>query len=126
VVGQVCFAMVALAGAGLFIRSMDQVEKTNPGFEAHNLFTLNFDIGPQHFTPERGREFLRTVIDRAQSVPGVHSATTASNRPLAGGLLATLLKEGMEDSSQGYWGWKMLYRHPSSTRCEFQFWKAVG
>ncbi len=104
VVGQVSLAMVALAGAGLFIRSMSQVEKTDPGFESHNLFTLNFDIGPEHFTPERGREFLHTVIDRAQSVPGVHSATTASNRPLTGGLLVTLLSQGMEDPNQGYLG----------------------
>jgi putative ABC transport system permease protein len=96
VVGQVALAMVALASAGLFIRSMDQVRKTNPGFEAHNLLTFNFDIGPQHFTPERGREYLRSILERATSAPGVHSAALTTNRPLAGGLLATLLKQGQE------------------------------
>ncbi|HEY1336301.1 MAG TPA: FtsX-like permease family protein, partial [Bryobacteraceae bacterium] len=102
VIGQVALALVALAGAGLFIRSMDHVQKTNPGFEAHNLFAFNFDIGPQRFTPERGREFLRSMLGRAAAVPGVHTAALSLNRPLNGGLLATMLKEGDEtDPNRG-------------------------
>ena len=101
VVGQVSLAMVALGSAGLFIRSMDHVEKTDPGFETRHLFTFNFDIGVQRFTPERGREFPRSMLERARSVPGVHSAAVAANRPLAGGLLATVVKEGEEDPNQG-------------------------
>jgi predicted permease len=101
VIGQVSLAMVALAGAGLFIRSMERSEQTNLGFEAHNLLTFNFDIGPRHFTAERGREYLRSVLDRVNRVPGVQSAAVAANRPLAGGLLATILKEGDEDPSRG-------------------------
>ncbi len=102
VVGQVALAMVALAGAGLFIRSMDHAQKTNPGFESRNLFAFNFDIGAQRFTPERGREFLHTLLDRAASVPGVHSAALTANRPLVGGgLLGTLLKEGENDPNRG-------------------------
>ncbi len=102
VVGQVALALVALAGAGLFIRSMDHAEKTNPGFETNNLFAFNFDIGPQRFMPERGREFLRSILDRAAQAPGVHSAALAANRPLAGGgLLGTLLKEGEDDPNRG-------------------------
>lgn len=101
VVGQVSLAMVALAGAGLFIRSMDHLAKTNPGFEAHNLFTFNFDIGSQRFTPERGREFLRTAEEVAKSVPGVHSVTVASKRPLGGALLGTMVKQGDEDPNRG-------------------------
>ncbi len=102
VVGQVSLAMIALAGAGLFIHSMDHAQKTNPGFEAHNLLTFNFDIGSRRFTPERGREFLRTVLDHANNVPGVQSAALTANRPLGGGgLLGTLLKEGEEDPNRG-------------------------
>ena len=102
VVGQVALAMVALAGAGLFIRSMDHAEKTNPGFEAHNLFTFNFDLGSQRFAPDRGREFLRSMLARATNVPGIHSAALTASRPFAGGgLLGTLLKEGEDDPNRG-------------------------
>ncbi|HEY1240626.1 MAG TPA: ABC transporter permease [Bryobacteraceae bacterium] len=101
VVGQVSLALVALAAAGLFIRSMDRVEKTDPGFEVHNLFAFNFDIGAQRFTPARGREFLRAVMDRAAHVPGVHSVALTTNRPVGGGgILGTVLKEGETDPNQ--------------------------
>ncbi|HLK46837.1 MAG TPA: ABC transporter permease [Bryobacteraceae bacterium] len=102
VIGQVALAMIALAGAGLFVRSMDHAEKTNPGFEARNLFTFNFDIGARRFTPENGREFLRAIVERATNVPGVHSAALTASRPLtAGGLLGTVLKEGEDDPNRG-------------------------
>jgi putative ABC transport system permease protein len=94
VVAEVTLSLVALTAAGLLIRSMQRVEQINPGFETKNLFVFNFDIGPQHLPAEKALEFLRTAIGRAASAPGVHSAAIASNRPLGGGLLATLLPEG--------------------------------
>jgi putative ABC transport system permease protein len=96
VMGEVALSIIALAAAGLLIRSMDRVQKINPGFETHNLFVFDFDTNPQHFMPERGKEFMRTVLDRAKSVPGVQAAALATNRPLAGGLLGTILAEGQE------------------------------
>ena len=96
VMGEVALALVALAGAGLLIRSMDHVQKINPGFETHNLFSVNFDISPQRYTAERGLQFYDTVLAKARSVPGVHAATISSSRPMAGGILATLLAEGHE------------------------------
>src|SRR5579871_603470 len=96
VIGEVSLALISLTGAGLLIRSMDAVQKINPGFETHNLFVFNFDIGPQHLSPEKGLEFLRATLDRAKSVPGVHSAALANSRPLTGGILATVLAEGQE------------------------------
>jgi putative ABC transport system permease protein len=96
VIGEVSLALISLTGAGLLIRSMDAVQKINPGFETQKLFVFNFDIGPQHFNPEKGLEFLRTAMDRARAVPGVHSVALANNRPMTGGLLATILAEGQE------------------------------
>jgi predicted permease len=94
VVCEVSLALISLTGAGLLIRSMDAVQKINPGFETRNLFVFNFDIGPQHFSQEKGLEFMRTALERAKAVPGVHSAALANTQPLGGGLLATVLAEG--------------------------------
>ena len=96
VVGEVSLALIALTAAGLLVRSMDGVEKIDPGFETHNLAVFDFDIGAQHYAPERGREFFRSVLAQARMVPGVVSAALSSDRPLGGGLLATLLAEGQE------------------------------
>jgi predicted permease len=96
VTGEVALALIALSGAGLLIRSMQQVQKINPGFETHNLFAFNFDIGPQHYPPERGLQFMHDVMRNAAGVPGVHSAALSTNPPIGGGLLATLTAEGQE------------------------------
>jgi len=96
VVGEITLALVALAGAGLLIRSMDRVQKINPGIETQNLFVFDFDIGSQYYNPERGRQFQRAVLDKATGVPGVHSVALATNRPLNGGLLGTIVAEGRE------------------------------
>ncbi len=96
VVSEVALALVALVGAGLFIRSMQQVQKTDPGFESKNLFTFNFDLTSRHYPPERVRQFFRTVLDRTQETPGVKSAAVSSNPPLGGGVLLTTFAEGQE------------------------------
>lgn len=96
VVGEVSLALIALAAAGLLVRSMDGLEKINPGFETANLFVFDFDIGARHYSPERGHAFYRAVLDQAHGVRGVAAVSLSTNRPLGGGLLATLLAEGQE------------------------------
>lgn len=97
VVGEVSLALVALAGAGLFIRSMDRVQKIDPGFETRNLFQFSFDIAPQLYTPEKGREFFRSVLSKATETPGVRAAALASATPLGnGGILSTVFAEGQD------------------------------
>ncbi len=98
VVSEVALSLVALVGAGLFIRSMQAVQKADPGFESKNLFTFNFDLTPRHYTPERVRQFFRTVLDRTLETPGVKSAAVASNAPLGGGVLLTTFAEGQESN----------------------------
>ncbi|HMD48836.1 MAG TPA: ABC transporter permease [Bryobacteraceae bacterium] len=96
VVSEVALAMVALVGAGLFIRSMQAVQKTDPGFESRNLFTFGLDLTPRHYSPDRMREFFRTVLSRTTETPGVQNAALASNAPLGGGVLMTTFTEGQE------------------------------
>ncbi len=96
VVSEVALALVALIGSGLFIRSMNQAQRIDPGFESHNLASFDFDITPRGYTPERARQFLRTVLERARSTPGVASAALADSLPLNGGLLATTFPEGQD------------------------------
>lgn len=96
VIGEISLALVALAGAGLFIRSMDRVQHIDPGFQTRNLFEFSFDIAPQHYTPEKGREFFRSVLTKTKETPGVRGATLASAAPLGGGILRTVVAEGQD------------------------------
>ncbi len=103
VVTEIALALVALVGAGLFVRSMHNAERIDPGFESKKLFVFAFDLGALHYDEGRGQQFFRAAIERAQSSPGVASATIASNAPLGGGLGRTVFPEGQSETT-GYRG----------------------
>ncbi len=96
-------SLVALVGAGLFIRSMRDAQQMEPGFESKNLFMMAFDLGALHYEEGRAQQFFREAVERANATPGVKSATIASNFPLGGGLARTVFPEG-ENESTGYRG----------------------
>jgi macrolide transport system ATP-binding/permease protein len=103
VVTEIALALVALIGAGLFVRSMQSAQRIDPGFESKKLFVFAFDLGALHYEEGRAHQYFRAAIDRARAVPGVESATIASNFPLGGGLGRTVFPEGQDEAS-GYRG----------------------
>ena len=103
VVSEIALSLVALVGAGLFIRSMRDAQQMDPGFESKNLFMMAFDLGALHYEEGRAQQFFREAVERANATPGVKSASIASNFPLGGGLARTVFPEG-ESESTGYRG----------------------
>ena len=103
IVGELALALIALVGAGLFVRSMQEAQKLSPGFESKNLFVFNFDLGARQYTQNRGEQFYRDAVERAQNVSGVARATVASNAPFGGGFARTVFPEG-EQQVPGHHG----------------------
>jgi predicted permease len=103
VVVETALALVALIGAGLFIRSQQNAQKIDPGFESEKLFMMAIDLGALHYTEGQAQQFYRSVVERASSAPGVQSATVAGNFPLGGGFSRTVFPEGQDEAS-GYRG----------------------
>jgi predicted permease len=103
VVSEIALALVALIGAGLFIRSMQNAQRIDPGFESEKLFMMAFDLGALHYEEGRAQEFFRAAVERAKASPGVEVATVASNFPLGGGFAHTVFPEG-QDETTGYRG----------------------
>jgi predicted permease len=101
VAAQIALSLVALIGAGLFLRSLGNAQRIDPGFDAGELAVLTFDLGAQGYTEERGRQFQQRVLERAVSVPGVRSATLGSTVPLFnGGFARTVFLEGQDTSDR--------------------------
>jgi predicted permease len=94
VVAEMALALVALAGAGLFIRSMQKAQQIDPGFETSRLCVVGFNLGAQKMTPERGLQFMRTVMEKVRATPGVAAVAVAASRPLGGNALLTAFREG--------------------------------
>ena len=103
VVTEIALALVALVGAGLFVRSMQNAQRVDPGFESRNLFVFAFDLGALHFDEDHAQQYFRAAIERAEASPGVAAATIAANFPLGGGLGRTVFPEGQDEAS-GYRG----------------------
>ena len=100
VVAQISLSLVALIGAGLFVRSMRNFESVEPGFESRNLFQMTIGLEGQGYPEERVREYQRRVIETVQAQPGVHSASFTSNRLITPFVaMRTFLRQGIEDAS---------------------------
>jgi macrolide transport system ATP-binding/permease protein len=85
VAGQVALSVVVLAGAGLFLHSLAQVEKVDPGFETEKLFVIPLDLSSGGYPPPRALELYRRAVERVSSLPGVRSVAVASRFLLVGG-----------------------------------------
>ena len=103
IVSEVALALITLVGAGLFIRSMQNAQRTDFGFESKHLFVMAVDLGALHYDEEHGQQFYREAIQRVNTSPMVQAAAVASNLPLGGGLERTVFPEGKDETS-GYRG----------------------
>jgi putative ABC transport system permease protein len=103
VVFETALALVALVGAGLFLRSQQNAQRIDPGFESEKLFVMAFDLGALHYNEGRAEQFYRSAVERAAASPGVLAATIAGNFPLGGGFSRTVFPEGQDEAS-GYRG----------------------
>jgi predicted permease len=100
VVGQVALSLIALVGAGLFLRSLQATAKIDPGFEAKNLAIVSFDLDLQGYNQERGEAFFRLLDERLSSLPGVVSTSHAGNAPLSFGLSRSVFLEGGNENDR--------------------------
>ena len=97
VAGQIALSLIALVGAGLFLRSLQNAQRIAPGFDVDHLATLSFDLGAQGYTEEHGTQFQQQILDRVSAIPGVQSATLGTTIPLfAGGFARTVFLEGQD------------------------------
>ena len=100
VVTQVALSLLSLIGAGLFLRSLSNTQRIDPGFETKNLLVMAFDVGARGYDRPRTEEFYRRVIESATALPGVERATLSSNLPIAGGGFSrTVFPEGHEPAA---------------------------
>lgn len=91
---EIALALVALVGSGLFVRSMQNAQRINPGFESKNLVQYRFDLAGLRYTNEHGLQFFHDAVERARTIPGIVDAAVASNGPFGGGILGTCFREG--------------------------------
>jgi putative ABC transport system permease protein len=76
VVGQISLSLLLLICAGLFIRSLEQAQHSDLGFDPDRVVLASYEPLPDHL------KFGRDLITKLTSMPGVESATLADFSPL--------------------------------------------
>jgi predicted permease len=83
VAAQVAISFVLLIGAGLFVRTLENLDRLEPGFRHDRVLLIEGDL---HRAVNDARTPLyRDVLQEIEHVPGVVSASLAANTPLSGG-----------------------------------------
>jgi predicted permease len=76
-------SLMLLIIAGLFMRSLGQVQKSDLGFDPSHILNVSMDPNELGYKDAQGREFYRTLLDRIRALPGIESATIASSSPMS-------------------------------------------
>jgi predicted permease len=82
VVSEVCLALVALVGAGLFVRAFAMTRKIDPGFEPANVLVSSFYLSTSGYNLEQRKQFCRRLREKMESEPGVTAVSYADGAPL--------------------------------------------
>jgi predicted permease len=84
VVAQVALSFLLLFGAGLFVRSLQNLKTADTGLALDNLLMFQLSPALSGYDDARGQIFYDQLLDRVRAVPGVTSAGLASVPLLAG------------------------------------------
>jgi predicted permease len=82
---QIAASLATLITAALLVQSLRALNAIDPGFAADRVLLASMDPGSLGYDVRGVEAFWRTVLERAERTPGVHSASLANTVPLASG-----------------------------------------
>jgi putative ABC transport system permease protein len=106
VVVEIAISLMLLAGAGLLLRSFQQLIAVDPGFNPGKLLTLQVWLSwpnepekGRYFTDTQRRAFYDATMAAVRRVPGVRDVAVVSRLPFQGQEAITFTIEGRPSSS---------------------------
>ncbi len=85
VVVQVALSFVLLAGAGLFLRSLNNLLHVDPGFQTSHLLAFDMDLERSGYKPAEAKRFARSLAESLHQAPGVSASAFSFFGVLTGG-----------------------------------------
>jgi predicted permease len=80
VVVQIALSLLLVAGAGLMVRTVWNLERVTLGFNASNLLLFRIDPSLNGYDGQRTNDLYSRVLERVRSVPGVTAASLSSHK----------------------------------------------
>lgn len=82
---QVALSLTLLAGAGLLVRTLRNLQNQDFGFNRHNVLLVNFNPKFAGYKPAQLNGLYERILGRLDGLPGVRSATLSGGPPMSGG-----------------------------------------
>jgi predicted permease len=93
---QIALSVVLLGGAGLFVRTLDNLRHQQVGFDTSKLIAFQLDPTSSGYGEDRTPQIVTGVLQRLRGIPGVVSAAATNDPELKGD------STGSNFSIQGY------------------------
>jgi putative ABC transport system permease protein len=85
VVVETALAFILLTGAGLLIRSFQELQRVNSGFDSTNVLTAGLPLSPTRFKEgDQAISQFKRILDGVGSIPGVRDVAITAALPLRG------------------------------------------
>lgn len=99
VIFEMALALVLLVGAGLLVRTLTGLLRSDPGFDAKHLLTAQIVLAENKYPHSSERlRFFDALLPRLLALPGVQGVAAGSSLPLAGHVMhGTVRVEGQAE-----------------------------
>ncbi len=88
VIAEIAVAQVLLISAGLMIKSFLSLQRVDPGFKTDNVLTMQLTLSPNRYAEKpQINAFVRRLLEKTETLPGVSSVSVISTLPLTASLL---------------------------------------
>lgn len=92
VTAQVTFALLLLVGAGLFLRTLRNLQNQDFGFERTHLLLASFNAQLAGYKPSQTPALYQTLLERISALPGVRSAALSATPPISSGAWSSTIQ----------------------------------
>jgi len=94
VVAQIALSLVLLVCAGLFVRSLRNAQRFDPGFDPNHVLLASYELGAAGYSRADGIAFHQQLLAKVAALPGVESVTLADFVPLSFSIHTTTINPG--------------------------------
>lgn len=84
VVAQVGGSLMLLIVAGLFVRSLLNVQRSDLGFDPQHVLNIAINPGLAGFSETQSYEVVDDLLERVRALPGIQAASLAASVPMGG------------------------------------------
>jgi putative ABC transport system permease protein len=99
---EMALAVILLVGAALMIRTFVGLRSVQPGFNPHNVITMQTSlIGGHYDSTVKVEGMIRQVVQRVEALPGVQAAAATIMLPIEGGVDLPFLIDGRPPKDGG-------------------------